>query len=1027
MRCPNCKLDPLPEDASFCLRCGQPVGIAARLRPAEAQPETVVNADTSVATNYGNVIGIKTGAIHGTVYGGDIYNVQLYVLSGDRQPGDEDSFADRNAPPYQFLSAYTARDRLRFRGRQTEIRQVLDRIGASPLLVLYGKPGAGKTSLIAAGVIPQLIEDGAMAVHIREYTHPIALTLKGALQQSQEQIPLQLAETDSLAEMIAKLQESTGGTLVLVLDQFENLLNGSIPEAQAAAQIRSVAEAYRTIDDLYLRLILVTRDSEFVSLTELKDTFPDVFRSFLELESLSWDQARAAVVEPNDYVERPIFYEEGFVEEYLLPELIRLSDSGENRSIYPPHLQIVCHQLYNMAAAANLRVVGRRFYLETAKGAQGLFYSYLDETLQTQLADQRELAWKVLVRIAAGTRDWVTPEALGIEDVPLDQVSGVLDRLRSAGLLIGRPEEDEILYGYTSKVLEEPVRRKAGEEIERTSRAARELDRAWAAWAANRDLISARQLARLEEFGAALTPLPLQSLLLLRSAAAQRAAVSPWLPGMRAPEARALVRRLGSLPEPPSAGSERRPPEIYFTPDELVYAAELTGLPVDLQATEFRLLDQPETSRNNSAAYGPLAISAVSSVRPDVRQVSALALLAENPHQAVDQIDWALDAHLSGPSQLARKVELRGVMAEADPSAEAVDSRLSWLERAGVWGWRVIRRLTSDRLRLWSLAAPAGLGAGLLLAFWRLLVARLVGLTPTLHAYQNFGFGWMLATGLVLGLLLPEYLLLPRPGSGRLAPRSGQLRLNPGKMGMLLGIVLGTLAFWQVASFIILVTGRLPDPVFILLVAAFGLAALRLAGLSRRWTVIFPVLLVVVIFLWFDVCLPFAGLPGFGPCRIFAGKELVGLASLLAGLALASALAISVYPRLHRDRRRWILTVALAGLLFAAVQAIFVLIRNVDTTAVIFYPAIRFYSDLNALAATPPWQGWMASLPCEIAAGPKPLGLACWANILAIVDAAVVGLGLSLGTLLGMQIGQRLEILMRQRYLQVEEVEEAPQ
>ncbi len=1017
MICPNCKLDPLPESASFCPRCGQPVGIAARLPPADNQPAAVVNADTKVSTNYGNVIGIKTNSIHGTVYGGDIYNVQLYVLSGERKPGAADSFTDRNAPPYQFLSAYTARDRLRFRGRQTEIRQVLDRIGASPLLVLYGRSGVGKTSLIAAGVIPQLIEAGAMAVHIREYNHPISLTLRGALKQNQEQVPLQLSEDASLAEIIASLQKATGGTLILVLDQFENLLNGSIPEAQAAAQIKAVAEAYRTIDNLYLRLILVTRDSEFVSLTELKDTFPDVFRSFLELEPLNWDQALAAVVEPNDYVERPIHYEEGFVEDYLLPELIRLSDSGEKRTIYPPHLQIVCHQLYNLAVADNVQVVGKRFYLQEAKGAQGLFYSYLDETLQTQLADQRELAWKVLVRIAAGTRDWVTPETLGLENVPLDQVADVLDRLRTAGLLVGRPEEDEILYGYTSKELEEPVRRKAGSEIERTSSAARELDRAWAAWAANRDLIPARQLARLEEFGAALTPLPLQSLLLLRSAVANRAALSPWMPGLRAPEARALIRRLGDLPEPVVATQDRRQSEIHFTPDELVYAAELTGLPVDLQAPDFRLQVDPGSPQTDPSAYGPLALSAVQNDRADVRQVAALALLAENPHQAVDQTDWALDERLEGTAKLARKAELRGAMAEADPSANAVDFQLSLIERVGVWGWRVFRRLASDGLRLWSLIAPAGLGAGLLLAFWRLLVARLVGLTPTLHAYQNFGFGWMLAVGLVLGLILPQYLLLPKPGRGH-APELA------GWWPAVLGIGLASLAFWQVTSFIMLITGRLPDAVFVLLVAAFGLATARLAGLSRKWTVITPVLLVGFIFLWFDACLPFAGLPGFFPCREFAGKEWVGLAGLLVGLTLSAALSFSVYPRFRLAGRRWALSVVLAGLLFAVVQAIFIMSRNVDTTAVIFYPGIRFFTDLNALAATPPWQGWMAALPCEIAAGPKPLGLNCWANLLAVLDAGVVGLALSLGTLWGMRLGKRMEKMMRKRYLQVEEIEE---
>ena len=270
--------------------------------------------------------------------------------------------------------------------------------------------------------------------------------------------------------------------------------------------------------------------------------------------------------------------------------------------------------------------------------------------------------------------------------------------------------------------------------------------------------------------------------------------------------------------------------------------------------------------------------------------------------------------------------------------------------------------------------------------------------------------------------MLPGYLLLPKPGSGR--PTSSSKRAASTQRTAILGIVLATLAFWQVTSFIMLITGRLPDPVFILLVAAFGLAAARLAGFNRRWTVITPILLVVFIFLWFDGCLPFAGLQGFWPCRIFAGKEWVGLAGLLVGLVLAAALSITVYPQLSLDARRWLISIALGTILFAAVQAVFVLLRNVDTTAVIFYPGIRFFSDLNGLAGTSPWQGWMAALPCEIAAGPRPLGLNCWANVLAVIDAGLVGLTLSLGTLLGMRLGLRLERVMRQRYLQVEETEE---
>ena len=50
-------------------------------------------------------------------------------------------------------------------------------------LVIFGQSGCGKTSLIRAGVIPLLEEEGVTCVYTRPYQHP-EQSLKTALQQS---------------------------------------------------------------------------------------------------------------------------------------------------------------------------------------------------------------------------------------------------------------------------------------------------------------------------------------------------------------------------------------------------------------------------------------------------------------------------------------------------------------------------------------------------------------------------------------------------------------------------------------------------------------------------------------------------------------------------------------------------------------------------------------------------------------------------------------------------------------------------
>jgi TIR domain len=73
---------------------------------------------------------------------------------------------DGRRPPYPGLAALEQDDAGMYFGREPEIRQVVERLtarrslGGSALLVVLGASGAGKSSLLRAGVVPRLRHSG---------------------------------------------------------------------------------------------------------------------------------------------------------------------------------------------------------------------------------------------------------------------------------------------------------------------------------------------------------------------------------------------------------------------------------------------------------------------------------------------------------------------------------------------------------------------------------------------------------------------------------------------------------------------------------------------------------------------------------------------------------------------------------------------------------------------------------------------------------------------------------------------------
>ncbi|MGW5398380.1 nSTAND1 domain-containing NTPase [Streptomyces sp. NPDC003952] len=172
------------------------------------------------------------------------------------------------ACPYRGLSAFTPRDARWFFGRERAtaalVERVHDRLGHGPLL-LVARSGAGKSSLLSAGLVPALRSgglpvagaDGWPVVRFTPTAHPLRELLEATVNAVGAELgvtPVQLsAHPELLLESVHRLTRgdgpagalrgADGGRLpdvrpVLLVDQFEELFTLCSDEEERRAFVR---------------------------------------------------------------------------------------------------------------------------------------------------------------------------------------------------------------------------------------------------------------------------------------------------------------------------------------------------------------------------------------------------------------------------------------------------------------------------------------------------------------------------------------------------------------------------------------------------------------------------------------------------------------------------------------------------------------------------------------------------------------------------------------------------------------------
>lgn len=198
--------------------------------------------------------------------------------------------------PYPGLAPFTESDADYFLGRELEVENLLGKLQQLHLMALIGPSGAGKTSIIRAGLIPVLpvgwshvlSQPGdAPFVNLAQALAPRFAGDTEAIQQL-----TQFQDSDVALQMLSLWRKHYPEAL-LVMDRFEELFTMNAPEAQN----RFIDLIGRSVVDADIRVLLVIRDDFFIFCKEHPSLAP-IFSELTAMVPLNGSALRRSLVQP---------------------------------------------------------------------------------------------------------------------------------------------------------------------------------------------------------------------------------------------------------------------------------------------------------------------------------------------------------------------------------------------------------------------------------------------------------------------------------------------------------------------------------------------------------------------------------------------------------------------------------------------------------------------------------------------------------------------------------------------------------
>ena len=341
--------------------------------------------------------------------------------------------------PYVGVRPFERVERSIFFGRERDALYLCSKIFSTRLTLLYAPSGAGKSSILRTLVIPELESQHARTLYFDSWNagdplealreELVAMATAGGVAEAGAGAP-------SLAELVSMLNSVDDRTVVLVLDQFEELLT----PAHGARLDRFRRELRRLVSSggPDVRVVLSLREEHLAALEPFREDILELFRSTYRLEMLGDTDLRKAIQGP-----AAVFGVEW--EPKLVEDLINDLRSTGGGAVELPMLQLVCDQLWAARRSEPRLTVSLYEWLGRVPAIlDGYVRSVMPSTVQGQL-----LTAKLMVVLAprSGFKVAFTPGHLAETcALPRDWVSQELERLAEQRILRTRRYRSEVLY-----------------------------------------------------------------------------------------------------------------------------------------------------------------------------------------------------------------------------------------------------------------------------------------------------------------------------------------------------------------------------------------------------------------------------------------------------------------------------------------------------------------------------------------------------------------------------------------------------
>ena len=373
--------------------------------------------------------------------------------------------------PYVGLAPFTELQSRFFFGRERDQQFVVANLFATRLTVLYGPSAAGKSSLLRAGVVRELLDrmessrrllgrpDLAFVYHAAwegDVHERVCSAVREVLRRRVAPDALDTIPADArLSDLLVHAVQATQGDFFLILDQFEEYFDYQPERTEPTLFERELAHAINR-PHLPVGFVIALRDDELSRLDRLKALVPDLFSNPVRVQRLTADQARRAITAPlEEYNALPIeqrthpgtFSVEpalvAAVVEDIRPGRMPASDESGQATTGPDEIEAAYLQLVMTAIWDHEVAVGsttlHRETLRAMGGAAAIVRRHFDAVMEQVSIDDRDIAAGMFAQLVTPSGRKI-PHRLGdlamYRNVSVERLKPLVARLVNGKILV---------------------------------------------------------------------------------------------------------------------------------------------------------------------------------------------------------------------------------------------------------------------------------------------------------------------------------------------------------------------------------------------------------------------------------------------------------------------------------------------------------------------------------------------------------------------------------------------------------------